>query len=329
MVFAVTFHLKNVIWHYTSRQATQRMLTESMIADFKFDNHRNISSTLVFGYTSAEDISWAERELAGLNTALYSVDSAKATLHTKANKGHEAYVYLSYIIDHYDNLPDVVLFFHAHRTTWHNNILLENETPRTIMQLDLEQVLEDGYINTRCDLDPGCPANMWLNRPWWKLDSKWRRQEVHLTSEMWSDLYQSNEIPETIGQACCAQFAVSRDTILAHPLSHYRHYRNWLEATELSDRISGRIFEHSWQYIFLHVYENCPREVDCLYKNFGIWFDSQEDLDAYKSKWAKKEKWWFRFWQNTASLQQELDELKIEAYRRGYVKKRSKRSLQT
>jgi hypothetical protein len=58
-----------------------------------------------------------------------------------------------------------------------------------------------------------------------------------------------------------------------------------------------------------------------LYKNYGILFDSPEDLDEYVSKWKKKEKWWFRFWQNTASLERDLDRRKIEAYRRGNAKK--------
>ena len=73
------------------------------------------------------------------------------------NKGHEAMVYLAYIIDNYDNLPDTVLFFHPHRTTWHNNALLDLDSKKTIEHLSDVKVARDGYFNARCRLDPGCP----------------------------------------------------------------------------------------------------------------------------------------------------------------------------
>lgn len=34
------------------------------------------------------------------------------------NVGREAPAYLSWIIEHYDNLPDRTVFIHGHRTSW-------------------------------------------------------------------------------------------------------------------------------------------------------------------------------------------------------------------
>src|SRR5436305_14960257 len=94
--------------------------------------------TLVMGRLKDEDVSWVDRELPGLNTSIYVVDDndPHARFRVPKNKGHEAMVYLTYIIDHYDELPDTVLFFHPHKGTWHNNILNGLDTAVTIRRLN-------------------------------------------------------------------------------------------------------------------------------------------------------------------------------------------------
>lgn len=39
---------------------------------------------------------------------------------TPPNKGNEASSYLEYIIENYENLPDVSIFVHGHRNDWHH-----------------------------------------------------------------------------------------------------------------------------------------------------------------------------------------------------------------
>ena len=82
----------------------------------------NYTRTLVLASTKEEDTSWVSTELADLlaphgqlSTAIYVVNDKTAPLHPPKNKGHEVMVYLSYIIDFYDELPDVSIFMHAHR----------------------------------------------------------------------------------------------------------------------------------------------------------------------------------------------------------------------
>ena len=89
----------------------------------------NYTKALVLPKLRSEDTSWVEETLGdmlssgGLSHAIYVVDDASAPLHPPQNKGHEVMVYLTYIIDHYDALPDVSIFMHAHRWSWHNNEL--------------------------------------------------------------------------------------------------------------------------------------------------------------------------------------------------------------
>ena len=41
-------------------------------------------------------------------------------------------VYLTYIINHYNTLFNSILFFHAYRVAWYNNILLGLDSANTI-----------------------------------------------------------------------------------------------------------------------------------------------------------------------------------------------------
>ena len=106
-----------------------------------------------------EDVSWTQ-ELEGLDRSIYTVDDEDSSLIVPKNKGHEAMVYLTYIIDNHDSLPGTLCFFHPHRTTWHNNVLLDLDS-KTNESLSDAKVDRDGYFNARCHLDPSCPD--WLH----------------------------------------------------------------------------------------------------------------------------------------------------------------------
>ena len=58
------------------------------------------------------------------------------------------------------------------------------------------------------------------------------------------------EMPEHVGQPCCAQFAVSREQITKRSLEEYVSYRQWVLDTELDDEKSGRVMEYLWHVIF-------------------------------------------------------------------------------
>ena len=57
-------------------------------------------------------------------------------------------------------------------------------------------------------------------------------------------------MPEELGAACCAQFAVSRQQVLARSVEEYMSYRQWVLDTEEDDTKSGRIMEYLWHVIF-------------------------------------------------------------------------------
>jgi hypothetical protein len=297
--------------------------------------HEAYTRTLVMGRLKSEDVSWTQ-ELQGLNRSIYTVDDENSALKVPKNKGHEAMVYLTYIIDNYENLPDTVLFFHPHRYTWHNNILLDLDSKKTIERLSDARVARDGYVNARCHLDPGCPDWLHPDRPPAEWDLIHKNEERFFTPHVWRELHPDAPVPHAISQPCCAQFAVSGERIRSHPRSDYLRYRDWLLNTELEDGNSGRIMEYTWQYIFTGQSEFCPSQHQCYCDGYGICFGGtteaglQHWLDLLKQR-EKADARLDGLRQNNPNdveaiaattrerdaLNTELDRLKQEAYTRG------------
>ncbi|KAI0432305.1 hypothetical protein F5Y09DRAFT_353780 [Xylaria sp. FL1042] len=174
---------------------------------------------------------------------VYVVDDPTATLTVLENKGHEAMVYLTYIIDRYDSLPNNVLFLHASRFSWHNDDPDYDALP-TLRHLRLSYLQETGYVNLRCVWVIGCPAEI---QP--LLDEHESSTDVkakHIYKKAFEELLPELPVPEMVAVSCCSQFGVARNTIRRRPKEDYIRYRRWLIETPLDDSLSGRVFEFSW-----------------------------------------------------------------------------------
>jgi hypothetical protein len=136
--------------------------------------------TLVMARLKWDDVSWTQ-ELEGLNRSIYTDDDENSSLAVPKNKGHESMVYLTYMINNCDNLPDTVLFVHPHRTARHNNVLLDLDSKKTIERLSDAKVACDGYFNARCHLDPGCPSWLYPDRPLAEWDFVHKNEERFFT----------------------------------------------------------------------------------------------------------------------------------------------------
>lgn len=175
---------------------------------------------------------------------IYSVDNPRATLQTPANKGNEAMAYLTYIIDYYDRLPPISIFLHAHRDgyprAWHTDAESYSNVV-SVSRLRLESVQARGFVNLRCSVVPGCPAEIQLSEATGK-------HQAFATA--WTELFGDAKIPSKIGSPCCAQFAVSDIAILRNSKEDYVKYRKWLLDTHLDSNTSGWVFEYLWHIIF-------------------------------------------------------------------------------
>lgn len=282
---------------------------------------REYTKGLVIARTKNEDISWladtmdgSERPVSdGWEVYTYVTDDLTAPYHTPVNKGREAMAYLTYIIDHYNTptifspisqqpMPEIVLFMHAHRQSWHDN-LFSLTSPAILHHLHLSRVARLGYMNLRCSWEPGCPDHIHplqtQSDDTTSSDAATPRPafnpykpEESVFATAWSQLFPpSIPVPGVLSQPCCAQFALSRDTILSKPLSLYISIRDWLLTTELPDAISGRVLEYIWQFLWTGREVLCPDETACYCDGYGICFGK----DGLK-KWVDKrrELWYVR-----------------------------------
>lgn len=267
----------------------------------------NYTKTLVLASTKSDDTSWVEVELGDileprgpLSHAIYVVDDRKAPLHPPKNKGHEVMVYLSYIIDFYEKLPDVSIFMHAHQRAWHNNELLDSDAAQMVRSLSPERVTRKGYMNLRCHWDPGCPS--WLHPG--AIDRDYNKQEEHLLATSWAELFPQDLVPTVLSQPCCAQFAVSRERIQSLPKQRYVYMRDWVLRTELNDYLSGRVFEYVWQFIFSGSPTHCPAMNACYCDGYGICFGNPEAFNEwFKLRYEMNElKKQLKVWYDKADL---------------------------
>jgi hypothetical protein len=288
--------------------------------------------TLVVARLEREDVSWIQDGLPGIQTAIYVVDKPTDPYHIPTNKGHEAMVYLTYIIDHYSNLPDVSIFTHSDRFTWHNNDLLDSDLVKMLERLNSDRVVREGYMALRCHVQPGCSDVLYLNSTEPNLD----KPEEVVFKDYWDGLHPGMQMPNILSAPCCGQFAASRDAILVHSYDQYLKWQEWLLNTDLSDAVAGRIWEYTWHYIFSGQAQFCPDPHYCYCDGYSVCFESKEASDAwystreYKRKLDKEYEKWKEARRaagqpdtnNTLEqlinhMDSELDRLKVEAIARG------------
>ena len=243
---------------------------------------------LIAGRLTTENTTWLTSYLPTdptLTPYIYVVNDHSAPLHTPMNKGHEAMVYLTYILEHYDspNLPDVNIFMHPHQIAWHNPELLNHDSAETLKRLSNERVVRHGYMNIRCHWDPGCPERI---HPGNSYKDTMKREEIAL-ARAWAEMFPEDPIPEVIAAPCCAQFAVSRERLRSIPKYKFQRYRDWLVRTKETDWISGRVFEYLWHKIFTHQDKLCLDARSCYCDGYGICFEA----DAYEI-WFDNHHWW-------------------------------------
>ncbi|CAI7663247.1 unnamed protein product [Penicillium crustosum] len=228
------------------------------------------TKVMVVTRTKEEDTSWIAEELPDWDHAIYVADDPTAPLHPPKNKGHEVMIYLTYIVDHYDQLPDVAVFMHSHQFAWHNDNLFAGDAAQLLRRLNLNRVIREGYMNTRCGFGPGCPA--WMHPG--ALEADESKQEEIMLARAWGELFPDQEIPSVLAQPCCAQFALSRDRIRSIPRAR--------------DYITGRIWEYLWQFIFTGEAVLCVEESVCLCDGYGFCFGGSEEWNNYREAETKK-----------------------------------------
>jgi len=237
----------------------------------------DLSKVIVMGKLQSEDTAWVN-ELSEWQNAVYCVDLEPGTncssgYQTKMNKAKEAMPYLTYIIDHYSKLPDIMAFVHAHQKgypqAWHNDAK-DHDAVIMLRELQLDTVKERGYVNLRCISEVGCPAEVQPFRdppdPKNEIEIAFRYFYAAFFDATWQHM---QEVIATVATPCCAQFAVTREQVQKQPLAMYVRMRKFLEETHYDDKVSGRVMEYMWHMVFGREAVHCDDMMECWCKVYG------------------------------------------------------------
>ncbi|KAG0647141.1 hypothetical protein D0Z07_7301 [Hyphodiscus hymeniophilus] len=256
-----------LIFHWTSKPAASK------------NPHPNISKALVIASTKSSNLTWLPSAYKShWKPHIYVTDDPRAEYTVPINKGNEAMVYLTYIIDHYSDLPDVIFFHHDHHQAWHQIFSSSFE----LSQLNPLTVQRQGYVSPRCL--SGCENIIELPGDVAPLDDlKGATRDVQISTVLHEFMRDGEgrkvEVPKRIAAPCCAQFAVSKEAILRRPLEMWVRLRKWLIETPLNSRSSGRVLEYTWHLWFGMEDVFCPAEEQCLCNVFGLGQCPTKDID--------------------------------------------------
>ena len=161
--------------------------------------------------------------------------------HVIPNKGQETSVYLKYIIENYDSLPDYVAFIHGHESAWHHRYpypLLDVIAAANIEKYD--------YIS----------LNNYTRKYRFKDTGHFEGEDYNVYFETKWDIYEfpkERKPPHDYLIECpiAAQFIVAKSRILAHTKESYIKWYNQV----MSDIDEGKqyiavFFEYTWHILF-------------------------------------------------------------------------------
>lgn len=256
----------------------------------------SLTATLVIACQKGDEIDWLEEVGDLYDIKRYVVDDPTAEYTVTSKNGMESMVYLTYIIDHYDQLADTTTFHHFHDHSYMHTPI-PGMTARTYLrQIQHHNVLHSiGYRNVQCKDDWGCRPDFG-QKP--ELGTFW---ENRFLVEAWLELWPDDPVPKHLATPCCTQFVASRPAIRSRTKEEYVRYREWLYNLPNQQSIlnidrkwfepdydagiakrAGFFFEYVWQWILLREPVVCPSPLDCSCSMFGACFDTMDQYDAYR-----------------------------------------------
>lgn len=243
------------------------------------------SVNVILATTNHQNYNWTSKiTLPNVQVIPYVADNPNATYHPPSNRGNEAMIYLTYLYEFYDHLPDISIFTHGRDESWHIDGVLDYSTANAINSLDLNEVKRRKYLNLRVSWEWACPN--WINTSITTLSKEYDhnlKAEEPLTKKAFQYNFPDTAVPEIMSAPCCSQFAVTRETIRALPRAQYLHSISWFEASHLQSELSGRVWEHMWQWLFLQKAVDCPNEWMNLCRLYHICFETEQDWESWST----------------------------------------------
>ncbi|EEQ90995.1 uncharacterized protein BDCG_06115 [Blastomyces dermatitidis ER-3] len=231
--------------------------------------HDPQAAVVVAGLRSS-NTKWLPKAFPQWDMHIYIADDEPTQLRIPRNKGREAMVYLTYMIDHYDDHPNdtAVLFLHADQNQWHNDDE-KYDGKRMLERFNLQHLVREGYVNMRCHPYPGCTTGLDLTAVPTVVNTSEAATIAGILQNAATLFPGATSLPGEVAVGCCAQFGVTARAIRENPLQRYEELRQWLLDTQLSDQISGRVMEYMWHVLFGQPARHCPDPQQCYCQVYG------------------------------------------------------------
>lgn len=190
-----------------------------------------------------KNVDWVYR-LQNINKfCIYDKETPSNPYNIPLNKGHEASVYLKYIIDHYDNLPDYTFFIHDDEYAWHHSGSIIDRYNEAINSNKLYYNINDKLTNTMIDV-----IQCWTGYGLIEYFKGWYNEHIE-------KFVPFNSIELTARHRNSAQFLVHKSLITNIPLETYKNLYNWILLVYLPRNYSAMFLEHIWHILF-DIYPN-------------------------------------------------------------------------
>jgi len=181
------------------------------------------------------DISWVE-SICGSNYVIYAKGALPANAPTNViqipNVGYNIYSYLSYIIEHYDSLPELIVFCK-------NNVFERHVSRKSFEALCDRQIftpIEEPGLWDRISFPASVVSSdggyLELNNSWYV--SRYDRRYFHNFDSYYSFIFDAGRRPDYLRFAPGANYLVPREHILLRSKNFYLNLRNFVSHAQFS-----------------------------------------------------------------------------------------------
>jgi hypothetical protein len=226
-----------LIYNSPRIQSNEFLLRSSCKTQNISQSSKPLSKMVVISHYE-EDIDWPDLYIGEkIPHIVYTHKNDPLALHyVPNNKGREANAYLKFIVDYYSNLPQLIAFVHAHRTSWH-----QRDPSDIVIALRALQWNKYTYM----------PLNSVVTSATYKANTG--DEQAAANYEFWQTFLQDKLGPPPtngIKTYCCATFVVKREAILVHPKEFYLRINDYITNSRYSTHITSRLLEYTWHVIF-------------------------------------------------------------------------------
>ena len=229
-----------------------------------------------------EDISWTkELEKLGFECRIYEKENPKSKYNIEKNMGNEASVYIKFIIDNYENLPEYSILLHGHEFSWHSN--KENDSVVDLVKKEIGEKYEFKNLND-------------VMMTSWFLMSGVTEVRLSRLFRDWYKEYIEYEIGPLrnfgdfcVGFPCCAQFIVHKNTIMKREKKFYQKIYDWIMKEIILYGDDGTkpngtaiLVEYAWHLFWEQVPKKSQEVIRKEIKTYKKWKDLL--LDQRKKK---------------------------------------------